>query len=112
MTTLPSNTLILHDPTGAAFGCIRFAPSDDRPGTGECLFDISEAARLDPARPSEVRWLAHRHYVRWSEHTFEVDDEGAVTIRKGSFTIVLDPTEAGGVQTRPPAPFVRGSWER
>ena len=108
MQTLPSRTLVLHDANGAPFGVLRLAPSEDNPLKGECIFDVHPASAEQGAR-TEVRWLYKRRFKRFGEHKFKVAD-GSVTITGADFTVVLDPTEDGPMQTRPPAPRVTAAW--
>jgi len=111
MPTLPSDTLALYDARGTLFGWLRFAPRDAEPHKGECLFDILPEAQ-DGAERSEARWLAKRHYVRWSEHRFTLAPSGALTVRKAGFTLELHPDiEGDGLHTEPPQPPVTARWE-
>ncbi|MEZ4323131.1 MAG: hypothetical protein R3F61_37035 [Myxococcota bacterium] len=110
MTTLPSHKLVFSDSTGLPFGVVHLAPSESDPLKGDCIFDMEARTPAQDCR-DEVRWLAKRHYQRWSEHKFAVDDDGVITIKKASFSLILDPAEDGeGFVSRPPAPRVTASW--
>jgi hypothetical protein len=110
MTTLPVRTLVLRDQTFTPFGFLRLAPTSDSPLKGDCLFDITPDSP-EQARRSEVRWLHKRHYRRYSEHKFVVDDAGVYTIRQGGFELVLTPDEHGNLTTTQPAPPVTATWD-
>ncbi len=110
MKTLPAHTLTLCDSTGAPFGALRFAPSEDNPLKGDCIFDITPNSTEQDAL-SEVRWLYKRRYKRTGEHRFKATAEGVITVTQASFKVTLDPNEDGEYAVRAPAPPVSGFWQ-
>lgn len=107
-STLPSDTLAFFDGEGVLFGVARIAPGD-RPDRIDCIFDFPDEL---PSRDPSARWLAKRHYRQWSEHRLTLGADGSLTIKKGSFSIVLDPDEeSDGFVSRPPAPSLSAAWE-
>ena len=109
MQQLPSHVLVLHDGAGTSFGVLRFAPREDAPSKGECLFDIKPAFQSGSVR-SEARWLAKRHYVRSSEHRFKLADDGSLTISQGDFRCMFHVVDEGTMATRAPDPPITGLW--
>jgi hypothetical protein len=110
MTRFPSNTLILQDGSGAAFGLLRLAPRTPEKKKWDCIFDIRPSSPQQAAR-SEVRWLAKRRFKRFGEHRVKMDDDGVVTISLADFRFEFEPDETGGLFTRRPAPPVSAVWD-
>lgn len=110
MTELPSNTLVLHDAAGNAFGVLRFAPSTKDPSKGDCIFDVSLGGG-DPSPRDEVRWLAKRAFRRAGEHRFKIAKGGSLVVSVADFRLVFDEAPEVVLRTRPPAPLVTGRWQ-
>ncbi len=110
MHQLPSRTLRLLDSSGTSFGYLRFAPRESQPSKGDCLFDILPESQHGAAARSEARWLAKRHYVRWSEHKYKLTEDGTLTVSQGDFRVVFHIDEEDTMTTRPPAPPITGVW--
>ncbi|MFT6144022.1 MAG: hypothetical protein ACJAZO_000982 [Myxococcota bacterium] len=109
MQTLPSDTLALYDFKNALIGVIRFAPRDDFPNKGDCIFDM-EIPAADAG--DEVRWLYKQRFKAGGEHKFKIDQQGAITVTQADFRITLAPdAEEGGYRVRSPAPQVLGIFE-
>ncbi len=108
MQTLPSDTLALYDFTDALIGVIRFAPRDDFPNKGECIFDMETPAST---AGDEVRWLYKQRFKTGGEHKFKIDRHGAITVTQGDFRIILAADEEGHYHVRPPAPQVLAIFE-
>lgn len=108
MQTLPSDTLALYDLNDALIGVVRFAPREDFPNKGECIFDMEPPA---PDAGDEVRWLYKQRYKTGGEHKFKIDKNGDITITQADFRITLAQDDEGNYRVRPPAPQVLGVFE-
>ena len=107
MKDFPSNTLAIYGSDGALFAHVRIAADPDRPERFQCIID----APGDLPSDGGARWFAKRHYQRWSEHSFKVAKDGAITVHQGDFKAVFEPREeGGGFDTRAPAPPLFADW--
>ena len=108
MQTLPSDTLALYDFSDALIGLVRFAPREDFPNQGECIFDM-QTPGADAG--DEVRWLYKQRFKTAGEHKFKIDKHGVITVSQADFRIVLDVNEEGQYRVREPMPQVLAIFE-
>lgn len=109
MSTLPADTLRIHDATGAGFATVHFVLNPDPTKVkGDCIFVIDPEA--ETSTRSEVRWLSKRRFEKVGEHRFRLDAHGVLTIESGAFKLVLHPEEEI-LMAAPSLPRVSATWE-